>query len=348
MSTFNLLNGYVGSKGAYVSKIKSLFDLSCTKYIEPFVGGGAIYFSHYNGQYREEVINDQNPNLALLYSALTEEETQNETIQKILEIEKDCDERTAREKFNNARKKLLSKNTALDDIPKAKWPKLAQNIFIVFSQSFNRSGKNYSKLDSDEKYRNKTKRNLHNAVARLSTHPMVLNEDGVEIVKRFKDDDKAQIFLDPPYVGLYRSNPKLYQNEMAGLIEHIRLIRDLAGSKSAVVLCGYRSEMEGVPTVYDILRSEEGWHCFKLKDSYKKCKVVKAGEKKPKCCEYVWTNRVPERAKLYISMKNYKEDITEEEYWEKVRLACKKGLIEDKQYREYADTYFELYGENLF
>lgn len=34
MSTYNLLNGYVGSKTPYISKIKALFDDSCTKYIE--------------------------------------------------------------------------------------------------------------------------------------------------------------------------------------------------------------------------------------------------------------------------------------------------------------------------
>ena len=69
------------------------------------------------------------------------------------------------------------------------------------------------------------------------------------------------------------------------------------------------------------------------------CMVVKAGEKKAKATEYVWTNRVPERAGLYVSLHDYKEKMTLSEYWEKIYEAGRTGMLPPDEMLEYEYTY---------
>lgn len=342
MSNYNCLNGYVGSKAPYVSKIKALFDPNCTKYLEPFAGGAAIYFSNYNGKYEKEGLNEKDPNIALLYMALADDETREEVINAILTIEKPNDAYIANEQFNNAKKKMLNRHIKVTDVPKERRAELCKNIFLVYSQSFNCAGQSYSEQKSNEKYRLEVKRNVMNAVERLKQSPVIFNVDGIRLIEKNKHQREIQMFVDWPYVGLYRNSSKLYNTEMAELYDHIRGAYAIADSKSAVVMCDYRSQYKGVPTIYDAILGDE-WHCFKLADTYKNCQVVELGQHKSRAQEFVWTNRVPKNAELYMSMKDHKEKITMEEYWDRIRYACENKLIPKKHIAEYKSTYSKLY-----
>jgi hypothetical protein len=77
--------------------------------------------------------------------------------------------------------------------------------------------------------------------------------------------------------------------------------------------------------------------------------VVEKGQKKKRASEFVWTNREPtEMAKYRISMVDYKEKITMEEYWQRIYKACTDGTIIDrKEIAEYETTYHKLYGKDL-
>jgi hypothetical protein len=183
----------------------------------------------------------------------------------------------------------------------------------------------------------------------LKSCPLITCHDGVDIIKKYKDKPNIQFLIDLPYVGIYRKSSKLYKEEMPGLYEHIKMAQMISDSKAAIVLCGYRCKHEGVPTIYDALLTSDEWHCFKLANGYKKGKVVKKGEPKPKATEYVWTNRVPDRAKYYLSMVDYKEQITMEQYWNRIYTACTDGTILDKkEILEYDGTYERLNGVHLF
>lgn len=346
MCKYNLLNGYIGSKAPYVAKIKSLFDPTCTKYVEPFAGSAAIYFSNYNGKYQKEWINEINPNVVVLYKALEENETREETIEAILDIDKNDDESTAREKFRRAQRDLLGENVKIGN-DKNMYVEAARRAYIAYSQSFNCGTKSYSKLKKAEKYKWETRRNLMNAVERLKTHPLITQVDGVEVIKKVKNKSEVQIFCDWPYVGLYRDDPNLYLSEMSGLYAHILGAQELKDCEAAVVMCDYRSQYEGVPTIYDAILGDD-WHCFKLADTYKHCQVVEPGQAKRKAQEFVWTNRVPKNAGMYLSMVDYKEKITMDEYWEKIKEACINRRVPDKHIREYETVYIKLYGKSLF
>lgn len=342
MCRYNLLNGYVGNKAPYISKVKALFDPTCTKYLEPFAGGAAVYFSNYNGKYQKEGLNDKNPNIALLYMSLADDETREATIDAILSIEKPDDENIAKEQFRNAQQKMLKEHMQAKEVPKEKRAELCKDIFIAYSQSFNCAGGNYSKYKPNAKYKMDVKNNLMNACERLKTAPQIFNVDGIELIEQNKNQSETQMLIDWPYVGLYRSSSKLYHTEMASLQEHINGAEALADSEAAVVMCGYRSQYKDVPTIYDAILGDE-WHCFKLADTYKHCEVVELGKHKNRAYEFVWTNRVPEHAGLYLSLVDYKEKISIDEYWERVRYACDNHLVPNKHIAEYSRTYSKLY-----
>ena len=346
MSTYTLLNGYVGSKAPYVSKIKALFDKKCKRYVEPFCGGAAIFFSNSDSRYEEEWINDANPNIASLYKALVDEETRDTTVDMLLEIDKPDNKDVAMKQFNEVSKKLLRTNPR--HIPLDKRTEIAKNAFLCYSQSFNCAAKSYSSQKSNRKYRYETKRNLMNAMERLNTQPRVTHYDGVDVILAVKDDPDTQIYVDWPYVGLYRNESKLYANEMASLYAHIEGAIALRDSKAAVVMSDYRAR-EGIPTIYDAILTGKEWHCYKVADTYKHCIVVENGEHKQKASEYVWTNRVPENAGIYISLHDYKEKITFKEYWDKIIEAAVEGKLVADEILEYEYTFNRLFkGKPLF
>jgi hypothetical protein len=122
--------------------------------------------------------------------------------------------------------------------------------------------------------------------------------------------------------------------------------KEMSEAKAAIVMCDYRAKQEGVPTIYDAILGED-WHCFKLADTYKKCEVLKHGDKRKKAEEFMWTNRVPENAKYYLSMKDYKENITLDEYWYKIRKAMEQKVIcETKEIGEYCAVYSNMHEGN--
>ena len=350
MSTYNLLNGYTGSKAPFVSKIKAFFDPMCVKYVEPYCGGAAIYFSNYNGRYEKELINDANINIMALYEVLANNNTRNSALQALLKIDKPNDIQIAQKQFEQAKQKLRKFDSWKHYHHFAEKDKIdmAVNTYITYTQSFNCGGNNYSAYKSNDKYRFEARRNILNAVERLRTEPDILCTDGLKIIRLMKEKPEVQMFIDWPYVGMYRSSVKLYHKEMPSLDSHIKGARALIDSRAAVVMCGYRSGEEIIPTIYDAILTGSEWHCFKIADTKKYCMFVKKGEKRKDAEEYIWTNRVPENAGLYISLHDYKEIINMKEYWDRIRNAEKMNILTRYEILEYAKAYREFEGGNLF
>lgn len=350
MGNYTILPGYTGGKTAYIPQINSLFDGSCVKYIEPYVGGGGIFFSLPNGTYEEEWINDRNCKIANLYDVLARKETREQALKVLLSIEKNMDKEVAKQAFKeqkeNAKPLCISMEKMRTKTLEERL-EFAKATFWTYTQSFNQSNKGYSHSNiAPESYKQKVEKNLRNGMTRLYHNLEITSKDGIEIMKEQKSRSEIQIMADPPYVGLYRGSSNLYDVEMASLKEHIRLAEAMKDSKAAIVLCGYRSGIKGVPTIYDAVLGDD-WKCFKIADTFKKCEKVEKGGVKQKAQEYVWTNRVPEMAKYYISMKDYKENLTLEEYWERIRQLCQEWVIPPEHFREYQQAYSATHNEKL-
>ena len=336
-----LFQGYVGSKSAYIAKYKALFDKTCKEYVEPFVGGGAVYFSNYNGEYEKECINDINTSIMYVYHCLANERTRDKMKESILSIEKPDNEDMARKQFREAKEfvnryRYVKDNSFVNDI------EYARNSFIVYSQSYNAAGRTYSKQKSNMQYKWEVRNNLNKVLERLVTKPIITADDGMEVIEKVKKRSNVQLFVDPPYLGVYRNSNNLYNYEMSDLFSHMRLAALLRDSKAAVVLCGYRSSQKDIPTLYDAMLTGEQWHCYKIADTLKKSEVIKKGEKKQSCTEYVWTNRTPEHAGLHVSLIDYKEKIDIDEYWNRIKAAVNKGKLSERDANEYRDIFLKF------
>lgn len=348
MGKYTLLPSYTGSKSGYEWKIRCFFDPACKKYTEPFFGGGALGFAIPNQTYESMWFNDRDPNLAIMYKALTDEETQEDAIKEIMSIEKSDDEEVAKAVFNEAVKNKLSTDSPNIERYKGRYAEICKNTYIVYSQSINGSGYAYSAEMSNAKYKRNVEQRLENAMSTLVyNNPAITCMDGIEVMRQVVDDPEMQIYADFPYVGLYRKCDKLYNHEMAGLARHIEGAEVVKNSKAAVIISGYRSQYKYIPTIYDAILTGDEWHCFEIKEKANHSQRVKKGKKKQRAREFIWTNRVPDGAELSVSMKDYKEKITLEEYWEKIRKACKEKRLPKAHVREYKEVYLKLYGKEL-
>jgi len=160
----------------------------------------------------------------------------------------------------------------------------------------------YAKAYKDTRaYRNSICQNIPLAYERLKD-VKVLNMDGIDLLDKIKDNDKAFAFVDPPYKHDLRGKnaDKSYACELPHR-EQIRLLKTIRHAKCKIMLCGYKSE-EG-EDLYDRYLLPHGWKCYKLADLTKSCQTK---EKKDKGKEYIWVNyELPEKAKYAISMKTH-------------------------------------------
>ena len=352
MCTFNIINGGIGAKASMFRKITAFFDETCIQYMEPFVGGGGIFFGMYNKKYELEWINDANSELAFLYKAFASEKHGDSVVNELMKVEKSNNKIIAQAQFNEALEKMrMISNDLFKDIDKMETADVidvCRYIYILYTQSFNSNAKTYSSQKSEKKYERHSKRNLQNAYERIKKKGLIItNYNALKLIPKFKNRPDIQMYLDPPYVGLYRKERKLYAKEMADLISHIELAELINDAKCAIVLSGYRNPDNTMPTIYDALLGKD-WHCYKIKTAPNNCEVIKKGVKRKYVDEYIWTNRVPENAKFHVSMTDYKENLTIDDYWQKVAKSCKEGRNHDKDSKEYRLTYQQLYGKELY
>lgn len=355
MSYYKLIGRYVGNKSAYIRKIKAFFDKKCTMYIEPYAGGLGIFFCLYNNKYRKEHINDKNSSIIFLYKALASKRYRQCATEAILNTEKDDIRAIAEKAFKESREnikvmdeehvKRLDNNVYTNE----EVMKTVQDIYRVYTQSFNACGNSYSSRRSQQQYKLETERSLKNAMERICKDNLeITNTDAADIIKANADREEVQFYLDPPYVGMYRRSQNIYTKEMADLLSHIKMAETIKNASAAIVLSGYRSELENVPTIYDAILGDD-WHCFKIGEPYNNCRIVRKGEKKNRVAEYIWTNRIPPNADIYCSLKDYREKLTISEYWKKIKMAGEMFGLPSRHMKEYNDTYKSLYeGKELF
>jgi DNA adenine methylase len=183
---------FVGSKRTLCSKIVSLFPLhQC--YVEPFFGGGSVFF--YKKPSSTEVINDNDQLLITFFRVIRDDL---DSFLKKFEYAL-----SSRDLFMEYRE---SKWSELDDVEKA------FRVYYIIKNSygglfrFNKEGKCNSPFSSnaDRKARNSLFSGLKlvkRAHIRLQ-NTIIENLDYLEILKRFDRKDTL-FFLDPPYDSTY-------------------------------------------------------------------------------------------------------------------------------------------------
>ena len=191
--------GRVGSKASIRNQIYSLFNkLNFNTYVEPFVGGGSIYFG-YDWEGKKTVINDIDKNLIRSYNILKRG------------ISGDI------EKYNTG------------DIPKLKSfvsrPQSSDLGFIVkfricSNNTFGSTGRGdiykgtnpYLMLKKKDEYKEKLK------------NTTILSQDYKTVIRKY-DNPNALIYLDPPY----EKSTKLYKDGDMNFEELSKVLNSVKG-----------------------------------------------------------------------------------------------------------------------
>jgi DNA adenine methylase len=174
-----------------------------TVYIEPFFGGGAIFFGKQNpivpgDQYRE-VINDKDDIIINLYRVYKTKP--DELIQKI--------ESTLYSQSDYKRSKIILKSNEGSDIDIA-WALIVQSFFcfgtvIGSGFAYGCVGRNHVTVWDNYKLR------IKDYIGRLEK-TFITCEDAIKVLERF-NSPQSFAYLDPPYPETYQSYENKYSIE---------------------------------------------------------------------------------------------------------------------------------------
>ena len=187
----------MGGKSKLKKRIINLFpkDYENMIYIEPFVGGGSVFFSKEPS--KEEIINDKDKDLIDVYKGFKKYDFD--------KIKKDTDGIYPKEEFYKIR----------DNIPKDNYNKFLR-LFKLFKLSY------FGKLRSPMK-RNKI--SLRENYTERLKNTKIFNSDYKTIIKKY-DSPNSLIYLDPPYE---ESSEKHYKHNIIDYEELKNILSKIKG-----------------------------------------------------------------------------------------------------------------------
>lgn len=172
-----------------------LKDYQNMTYVEPFVGGGSIFF--YKKPSIEEIINDKDSKLINLYKGFQKYDGE--------KISNSVDGKYNKEKFNEIK----------NSNPKSQYDKFIKNL-ILHKTSFFGLGRAYGARKYIKSNYKKYKDRLKNV--------KILNEDYKDIIKKY-DSPNTFFYLDPPY----ENSKNLYENYYLPIKDVYDLLKNIKG-----------------------------------------------------------------------------------------------------------------------
>lgn len=271
---------YIGSKRRMVNILASLVPLTCTTYVEAYCGSAALALN--TRAFERKMLNDLNSHMANFWRVASSPELAPLLLKRLKDTPysfaqfKESKER--REDYGANRKDLVD------------W---AVDTYVLNWQSFNALGDNWRQID-DTPY-------INHIIDETSGLPVIFkelcqqnievhNENALDLLADtgVLKDEKAFIFLDPPYLEGLRSDGKLYQTDMEDVRDHIELLNLIKTAKAKIVLSGYWSGRDDGTDLYDFYLLPHGWHRHLLGEYSKSCET--GTDEKSDGAEWIWCN----------------------------------------------------------
>ncbi len=248
---------YPGSKSGMAKAILDHFPQHNT-YIEPFFGGGSVFFSKEPSKY--EVINDLSSTVVNFWRVCRDHA---DDLAKAVSLTP-----WSREEYEDSYGPPTG--DSVED---------ARRFLVRTSQAYgirltvhtgwkNRGSSGATSVtsgwdDMPERIR---------LVADRLKLAEIDNRPATEVIKRLGDQSDALFYIDPPYVLSTRNGNRYYHHEMDEQ-DHYRLLDAALGIRGAVIISGY-----GHP-IYRIML--KGWYLVEIKD------VAEQGQERIEC---LWMN----------------------------------------------------------
>ena len=231
-------------------------------YFEPFCGGASVLLNKEPSQ--EEVINDLDENIIILFRILRDQCTQ--FLRKIKRVDYEevhFDAALKRKEFSDdlhrAINEFILRRMSRGGLRKA------------FAWSNRKRGGQPGEINAWE-----TILDLIPEISQRLQKVIILNKSAIELLKLF-DEPNVLVYADPPYLHETRESPDAYTHEMA-IDDHIALADVLNGFKGKVLISGYPSRLYS--------KLYKNWRCEKKKianhASQQKVKPIKM--------ELLWCN----------------------------------------------------------
>jgi DNA adenine methylase len=196
---------YRGGKYNEIKYFKKYFPSNFDTYIEPFVGGGAVFFYL---EHKKSIINDINEKLITFYRQLRD---QYPLVRKQLDILESIYERNQKEYeelkrkagpsqyVENKNERLYYELRNIFNNPNGQWLEAVVYFFINKTSysgmiRYNKGGEYNVPFGRYKHFNTKIITDMHHE---LLKHTRIYNTDFAEIFKMAKPDDF--MFLDPPY-----------------------------------------------------------------------------------------------------------------------------------------------------
>ena len=221
---------YYGGKGNLLSKLLPLIPPGGAPYVEPYLGGGSVFFARDPAPV--EVVNDLDNDVITLMRAFQDRTMFANLRHRLMWTP------YARSEFIRAIEILNNPNSPPLD---RAWAK-----FVGCNQGM--SGKHFTEGNWSRKFVSNQgcAANVNSWLMRLSMldawrwrlmRAQIDNRDALEVI-RYWDCEDAVIYCDPPYVLDTRASSGDYKHE-ASDDHHKQLVETLLACKGAVVLSGY-------------------------------------------------------------------------------------------------------------
>ena len=207
---------YYGGKQNLVSEILPLIPQHL-QYVEPFTGGGAIFFA--KNKSKNEVINDIDGRLTNFYRVC---QTQYNELAPMIKG-------TAHSEIEHKRSSEMLKNGNATGVELA-WALWVQTNMSFGTQIF--GGFAFSERGEGKKTANKRDR-FTEAYAKRLRNVEIFERDAVELIK-LKDSENTFFYCDPPYVSSDCGHYKGYTKE-----DFVRLLDTLKNIKGKFLLSSY-------------------------------------------------------------------------------------------------------------
>lgn len=258
-NTMRSIIKYYGGKH-YIAKYLLNVIPEHNLYIEPFFGGGNLFFS--KPPSKMEIINDLSDNIYALYKVIADKD-------KLKELQQRIELTPYHSKFrSDFKEELNKKDLSIED--------RAFYYLYVNRSSFNGvGGFSCTKLIRNNIIRSVSDylsliphlEQIHNRIRTA----IVENRDALELISKYDAED-VFFYLDPPYVHSTRKSNQKYMIEMDDE-DHERMVDLILKSQSKIMLSGYDNK------IYDRL-TDSGWNKLSLESP-------NTGSEST---EYVWLN----------------------------------------------------------
>ena len=236
-------------------------------YIEPFFGGGNMFFS--KPPSKMEIINDLADNIYALYNVIADEN-------KYKELQHRIELTPYHAKLRDDYKKKLNEELTIED--------RAFYYLYVNRTSFNGCGGfSCTKLIRNNMIRSVSDylsliphlEEVHNRLR----NAVVENKDALDLIQKYDDND-VFFYLDPPYVHSTRKSTQKYMIEMSDK-DHEKMVDLILKQKAKIMLSGYDND------IYNKL-VENKWNKLELESPNTGSDSI----------EYVWLNyEIPHNTK---------------------------------------------------